>query len=382
MAGTPRKHLCPRAPRLGATAVLALLVLLLASCTPPGSPAPREVELSPNTPTDGKLIDIGRDLTKYVKLGGDQVVVVPNGVYTAGSVAAPHLPTSGKYKGWLVLKAQTPYGAVVDLSRSMFTLQPGTSRVLFVGFKFVKGSVDIQGNDIAFWYTDHTFPANEWVRQAPDPSRPESGLYRAPRTIYADEGSTQNVSFYGVDAHDTSSGILISRSKSTKLEGVHLWNLSDMGLDPQDVTHSDAIAGVVGQSKNLLVRDTWVQGRIMLIDANGSLTAGGPHEGFVFANTWVSNSPSASFTFTSRKPSAPYGIFGKRINVRSWAANNGKDRIDIVDGRQYYAANTQPSKVNVQDVGIVTAAPPSGSPSPAALWRKAHPYEDWMYAIR
>jgi hypothetical protein len=381
MAGNTRKHLCPRAQKFGATTVLALLVLLLASCTPPGSQVQQPTEQSPNTPTDGKPIDIGRDLANYVKLGGDQVVVVPNGVYSARSVTAPHAPTNGKYKGWLVLKAQSPYGVVVDLSRGPLTLEAGTSRVLFVGFKFVKGSVDVKGHDIAFWYTDHTFPADEWVRQAPDKSRPERGMYRAPRTIYADEGSTQNVSFYGVDAHDTSSGILISKSTNTKLEGVHLWNFSDMGLDPQDVTHSDAIAGVAGQSKNLLVRDTWVQGRIMLIDANAARTIGGPHQNFVFTNTWVSNSPSASFTFTSRKPSAPLGIFGKRINVRSWAANNGKDRIDIVDGRQYYAANSQPSKVNVQDIGVVKSPPPPGTPSPAALWRTAHPYDDWMYAI-
>src|SRR4051794_5448419 len=315
MAGISRTHLCSRAHQIGSTAVLALLVLLLASCTPPGSQVQHPTEQSPNGPTAGKLIDIGRDLTNYVKLGGDQVVVVPNGTYTARTVNAPHAATNGKYKGWLVLKSQTPYGAVVDLSRGMLPLDTDTSRVLFVGFRFVKGSVDVKGHDIAFWYTDHSFPADEWVRQAPNKSKPEGGMYRAPRTIYADEGSTSNVSFYGVDSHDSSSGILISKSKNTKLEGAHLWNFSDMGLDPQDVTHSDAIAGVAGQSKNLLVRDTWVQGRIMLIDANASRTIGGPHEGFVFANTWVSDSPSASFTFTSRKPSAPLGIFGRRINV-------------------------------------------------------------------
>ena len=120
----------------------------------------------------------------------------------------------------------------------------------------------------------------------------------------------------------------------------------------------------------------------MLIDANASKTIGGPHQNFLFQNTWVSDSPSSSFTFTSRKPSSPYGIFSRRVNVRSWGANNGKDRITIIGGNHYYSGNPFPTRVNVTDTGIVTAAPPVGAPSPAELWRRAHPYDSWAYAIR
>ena len=38
-------------------------------------------------------------ITDYITSGGDQVVTVPNGTYTGGSVVAPHPATSGPYKG-------------------------------------------------------------------------------------------------------------------------------------------------------------------------------------------------------------------------------------------------------------------------------------------
>jgi hypothetical protein len=350
-------------------AVTGLLTLALAACTtaPVGSH-------NPPKGGGGKVVDLGRDIAPYVKQPGDRVVVVPNGRYRASSVNAPHPATKGPYKGWLVLKAQSRGGVVVDLSSGMWVLGEQTSRVLFVGFKFVNGSMDVQGDHIAFWYTDHSFPASEWARQG--------GTYRAPRLVYADEGTAENVAFYGLDGHDTGSGLLISKSTNLRVEGAHLWNFDDMGVDPKDVVHPDAIAGVAGQSKNLTVTDSWVQGRIMLIDADGSRKYGGPHQNFLFQNTWVSDSPSASFTFTSRKPAAPYGVFGRRVNVRSWGANNGKDRISIVGGNQYYSGNPFPTRVNVIDTGIVTSPPPAGAPSPAELWRRAHSYDNWTYAIR
>ena len=72
----------------------------------------------------------------------------------------------GPLKGWLVLVAETPHGVVVDLSSGMLNLYPTTSRIMFVGFKFINGMVKITGADnIRFWYTEHTFPVAEWYRQ-------------------------------------------------------------------------------------------------------------------------------------------------------------------------------------------------------------------------
>ena len=108
----------------------------------------------------------GSDIRSYLRLRGDQVVVVPDGTYTGGNVTAPHPATGGPLKGWLVLVAQHPHGVVVDLSSGMLNLYPTTSRIMFVGFKFVNGVVKMQAVDnIRFWYCEHTFPAAEWYRQ-------------------------------------------------------------------------------------------------------------------------------------------------------------------------------------------------------------------------
>jgi hypothetical protein len=377
--------------RAGATTAFGLGALVLAACTVPAAPTTDPVEPAPTTSVtttpgpradDGVLRDLGRDIRDYFELAGDQVVRVPDGTYSAGTVSAPHPATSGRYKGWLVLQAESPHGVVVDLSRGPLVLDSSTSRVLIVGFKFVKGSVEVAGNNIAFWYTDHTFPASEWVRQASDKSHPERGTYRAPRALYLHEWTTKNVSVLGADVHDTGTAVLVSKSTDTLLQGVHTYNLSDMGMDPQDVVHPDAIGGVAGSSKRFTVRDSWIRGRIMMIDANGSGSTGGPHTDMRFEDTWVSDSPSSGFTFTSRKDSAPWGLFGARVNVRSWGHNNGKDRIDIVDGKQYYTGNTKPSRVNVVDSNIVKSAPSDTTKNPADEWRKANPYDSWAQAIR
>src|SRR2546429_195751 len=75
---------------------------------------------------------------------GDQAVTVPSGTYTGGTVNTAHPATAGPYKGWLVLVAQTRGGVTVDLSTTNLTLGPSTSRVLFVGFKFVNGMFVVQ----------------------------------------------------------------------------------------------------------------------------------------------------------------------------------------------------------------------------------------------
>jgi hypothetical protein len=318
---------------------------------------------------------LGSDIRNYIKQPGDRVVVVPNGTYTAGKVTAPHAATSGKYKGWLVLKAQSKGGVVVNSGPASLELDSKTSRVLFVGFTFRNGPVTVSGPDIAFWYTDHSFPADVWHTQ-------QHEKYHSPDTLHVYSSSSVNDAFYGVDIHDTGDAIDVTSSVNLKLQGVKIWNLSDMGLDPSDKCHPDAIDAVGGRTKNLTVLDTWIKGRVMLIDANGAGTAGGPVQAAQFKDTWVSNSPSAGFTFTARKNAAPWGVFGTRTNVRSWGHNNGKDRIDIVDGRQYYTGNTKPSRVNVVDNGIIKSAPSDLSQNPADLWRLQHPYDNWMEAIR
>ncbi len=317
------------------------------------------------------------NLADFINLPGDQAVVVPNGVYRARDVDAPHPATTGRFKGWLVLVAQSQGGAVVDLSQAPLTLGAGTSRVMFVGFRFVNGSVFVSGHDIVFWYTDHTFPANVWAGQSPNPGAPEQGLYRAPRTVYVNGGS--GVRFLGASLHDTGTALAFANASDVLLEGVNVWGLDDLGLDPHDVVHPDAIGAVAGNNDGVTVADSWIRGRILLEDSNGS--SGGPQRNLRFDRMWVSNSPSAGFTFTSLLPAGRGGIFGERTDVRSWDHKNGYDRIDIVDGAQYHDPNTQPARIDVKDTNISTTAPPAGAPSPADVWSRAHPYDSWPEVV-
>jgi hypothetical protein len=117
----------------------------------------------------------------------------------------------------------------------------------------------------------------------------------------------------------------------------------------------------------------------MFIDESES--AGGPHRDLLFQRLWVSDSPSAGFTFTSVKGSPPYGVFGVRRDIWSWGHNNRKDRINNLGGQHTYSGNPQPQRINVVDTNVRAAAPPAGMPSPAAQWRSTHTYVSWVDAL-
>jgi hypothetical protein len=234
------------------------------------------------------------------------------------------------------------------------------------------------GRDIAFWYTDHTFPATVWAAQAPNRDHPELGTYRAPRTVYVDKSTSQDVAFYGSDVHDTGTAFMVSDSRNFLLDGVTVERLTDDGLDPNDVVHPDAIGGVTGDVRGMTVRDSWIQGRVVFEDGAGEGgSTGGPVRDLLFQNTWDSNSPSAGFIFTANRTQPPWGIFGKRFDVRSWDHHAQVDRLDQVDGKAV-DPNSHPERINVVDQNVTTDAPPAGTKSPAAQWRDAHPYASWV----
>ena len=88
-------------------------------------------------------------LAQYLNRPGDQLVVVPNGLYRGAPSNVARPQTHGRYHGWLVLQAQSQGGVTVDLSHAALRLGKNASRLLFVGFRFVNGSVAISGNNIA-----------------------------------------------------------------------------------------------------------------------------------------------------------------------------------------------------------------------------------------
>jgi hypothetical protein len=336
--------------------ILAFVLLCTSACT--------AVQASSRPPTKPRLTNIvvgpaSHQLADFLTMAGDHVVVVPNGVYSAGDIEAPHPATNGPLKGWLVLMARSPGGVVVDLSNARLLLGPDTTRVMFVGFQFVNGSIFVAGQDIDFWYTEHTFPASSWS--------PSNDYSSSPDGVHVFATTARNVHFFGSDVHDVCDAFDVSNSSATVLVGVHVWDTSPM----PGVCHNDAIDAVAGNTRNLTVLDSWLQGRVMLEDTHG------PDTGVVFSNSWVSNSPSVGFTFTSDRVRVPRGIFGTRDGVRSWGNKSGEDRTEIIDGVQYWYANTQPSRVNVIDTNASTTPPPPGTISPPNQWRAANPYDSW-----
>jgi hypothetical protein len=312
-------------------AFVAALGLLGVACTSPGSEAVHSARLGP------RYSNIG----DYVSMRGDQVVVVPNGVYRGADVNAGHRATSGPLKGWLVLVAQSPGGAVVDMRSTPLQLGSGTSRVLFVGFKFVNGSVTVDGDHIWFWRTDHSFGS-------------PNGNYLTPDGVHVYASSANDVRFYGSDIHRVCDGIDISNSHNVLLEGVHIWD-TYASASP---CHNDAIDAVQGNTQNFTVRDSWIEGRIAFESRKGAMV------GTLFQHTWVSGSPSSGFALTAGK-----AIDIVRRDVYSWGHNNG------------YDVHTLGSGSRVTSSGVHDNAPPRGMPSPPDQWRAANSYNGWARVL-
>jgi len=310
---------------------------------------------------------LSSDLRDYLTLPGDRLVVVPDGTYTAGSVIAPHAATTGECDGWLVLVAETPGGVVVDLAGADLTLGSGTSRILFVGFAFRNGAVwSDAASDIRFWYTDHTFPVEVWDAE------PSPKIHRVPRTMYAVDGAAR-IGVYGADFHDIGDdGLLVRRATDVDVVGVHMWNVTEKNYDPDDLIHNDTIQ-VTGGVTNLSVRHTRFRGARPWVgtEKNGNVT------NFEFADSWVEDSRNQGIGFaaSTKGDGTKLRVTGARTDVYTWG-QPGPHRVDFVDGAQV-SPGSRPDRVDVTDTGVVTVAPPTGTPSPSDAWRATNPYASW-----
>ncbi|HEY2812553.1 MAG TPA: hypothetical protein VGJ03_03705, partial [Acidimicrobiales bacterium] len=238
-------------------------------------------------------------VTDYVALGGDQVVVVPDGTYSSGTVSAPHPATGGPYGGWLVLVAQDPGQVVVDMAAQDLVLAPATSRVLFVGFRFTNGRLFNQGSDIDYWYSDQTYPDYSLITSDAD----------VPRFMFI---SGDRDGIYGSDFHDGNGSVLnLSNASDTMVQGVHIWNVFDHpGTDPQDHSHVNDISILHGAIDNLTVRDSYFTGNRDNHEAHdGNIT------GLVYDNDWYTGAAGTAFQFNSFDGRL---ISGSRTDVYSW----------------------------------------------------------------
>jgi hypothetical protein len=299
------------------------------------------------------------NLLSYITQPGDRVVTVPNGTYAGGSVTAPHPATSGQYGGWLILQAATKHGVTVtgDLQ-----LAAGTSRVLFVGFRFVNTRLFVGGEHIAFWYTDHVYPDASWYAAG----RP------LPRQVFL-RNPGRAISLLGSDLHNgVASPINISGVHNVDISGVQVYDVNEpAGSDPADQSHLNVISLLGGATSDLVVSHSYFRGgRLNHQTDNGDVT------GLTYEDVWYTGAFGTAFQFNATN--AHRIVDGVRRDVRSWGhvGKAPQDRNDRVDGVTV-PDGSRPDRVDVVDERVVNSPPPAGTANPATRWRQQHPYGGW-----
>jgi hypothetical protein len=249
-----------------------------------------------------------------------------------------------------------------------------------VGFRFVNGTIiHEQAQDIAYWYTDHSFPVETWYREYQAAGGDASKMvHRTPSTVLLRGGA--RVSFYGSDFHDIGDDAMSGYNlRDLRLQGVHGWNIDEKSYDPGtgganggDLIHNDMIGTVHGFS-GLTVHDSFLEQRLYIGAQSTSTT------GISFRNVWARGSRSAGFIFNSQNGNQ---ITGERVNVYSWGHNNGLDRFDLV-GEQEHPGGSGASTtgIDVRDVNVVRSPPPPDALDPATRWRERQPYESWRSVL-
>jgi hypothetical protein len=198
-------------------------------------------ELPDEAPRDGDSI------LQYLGGDGDRVVVVPDGRYSGGEITLDRQETGGDFAGWLVLVAATRGGVVIDqtpegqqhdgLDGAGPLVLEGDVRTVFVGFAFENGPLMIEGDRVRLWYTDHTFPIEEWARQSNWPSQglnvgtnPHQPFYTTAETILVGP-NTAGIEIMGADIHDTARGIHSNVGSEVRVVGTSGQNFYDYGAD-------------------------------------------------------------------------------------------------------------------------------------------------------
>jgi hypothetical protein len=348
-------------------------------------------------------------ILSYLDLPGDQVVTVPSGTYTAGEISKTRSATSGPYKGWLVLKAESPGSVVLDLAppdaslplairgtyngNGRMVFASGAQRVLMCGFKHINGQCRVGGgaSEIAWWYPHFEFPTERWFEFG-------NSYYPGPRTF--DQCKGLNLTMAGATFGKTGTGLIADHSRNLKLQGCRFHGpFTDKGpngeiLDPNDVVHPDCFAAYSGRTKDLKLYDSSLMGRWGVWDGRRNNETdpvwAGRATGLDYQRVWNEcSSSNQGFTFgqLANASFAPeYGIAGAMRDIRCWGGS--RPRIDYyTTGASTFRTtgpptiNQEPARINVTETNVIYGTVPSGglasAQNPATLWRGAWPYEAW-----
>ena len=354
-----------------------------------------------------------KSIVSFINLSGGQEVIVPNGVYTGGTVAAPHAD-------WLVLRAATPGGVVVDLRDTGLKLNDGTSNVVFVGFTFVNGTVQLAGvHDVHFWYCDFSFTPDEWTRQyqqaggrvpadhrmrdaiTPRMANPFPTGARVREGVFDRSVLSERVGFWGSDFHDLADdGILLSGARGVSLVGLRIWNVDEKRSDPgqslgssQDWFHNDGIQ-TVGDIQDVHILDSWIGQKIQWGAEGRDI------RDVEFRRLWYAG--SSTFGEINEVKGSGRILNNTQQDIRVFAngQKNGPAfdgfQTDFVDGAQRAVWSRHYQKAGVFEIAAtrVTLGAPAGvtvaggrltdinqvrnhRDNPANQWRQTHGYATW-----
>lgn len=335
--------------------------------------------------------------------GGE--LVIPNGTYTGGTVAASR-------SDWLVLRAESPGGVTVDLSSTGLQLDDPTSKIVFVGFRFVKGMVRLAGvSDVHFWYCDFSFTPEEWNRQFQATGESSKGgrATRAdreravekmknpyPTALRIRQGvddtsrENQRIGVFGSDLHDLGDdGIIFGFTRGFRVEGVNIWNIEEKGYDPGrqngnggDWWHGDSIQ-TVGASRDVAVSDSWLGQKVQWGSEDRDVVSSS------LRRIWIAGSRTYA-QITGVKPGGRI-LNNVEDSIRAFG-NKDRFRIDFVDGDQkavWADQHYQAGRFEMRASNIDTSVPAGITVSngaladvnqvrqhrdnPANRWRAAHP---------
>lgn len=275
-----------------------------------------------------------RDIRDYVLLQGGRTVVVPDGVYTGGTVIAPH-------DDWLVLVARHRGGVVVNSALNLLAVQ----KVMFVGFTFHTYVTVRSSQNVVFWYADAT-------------NGPEHPNGTKPTFLWVGTddrvggANSRDVRVLGSYIHDVGDdGVQIGGADSGEIAGTSIARVSNKGINTAE-WHNDVIQWT-GGANGWDVHDN---------DLNGHVQVGsdfGPLHGVQLRNNWIHDGPNTGVMAdgTSGRGVVQLSFAGDRI----WGHGLGpvQQRGDAVV------------------TGAWAGAPAAGSVNPAVAWRTANPYESF-----
>jgi hypothetical protein len=282
------------------------------SSPPPPPPGGQGTGISSSDPTH-------TDIRQWCRLPGDLWYQVPNGTYTAGQLSdAVHPATGGRYGGWVVLVAETPGSVIVDMSPPGDNLGGGltangdliidsaSQRIMFVGFKFIDGTLTIDAPKIRGYYTDHQFSVASWTGEPgfniSNPFSSSNYHHWGNRAILTQSHSI-GFDLIGSDLHNSSTAYYPQAGARThNIIGCDFYNISngnyygDSGGDHG--THPDCGGLVGGNYDGLTITDCHLHpgkanGGIAGIVADGDSTSNsgshGPITNFTLSRVWIHN---------------------------------------------------------------------------------------------